>query len=186
MIDPLYESYSGDNTALQYVLACFPYICYQIKLKEVLAFHNTKSREQVAKKISVFAFSFNDDVSTNATTALRNFISISPEEYFVVVMNSLIDFVEKSLDHSSEHVLIAVKNFCYFLDYYTSLVEKEGSKLGRKLLVYLFMYSVEAGVWSKLRESIEINCMIWLLHNDPNVWTKTLVLLTILGKNILK
>jgi hypothetical protein len=43
------------------------------------------------------------------------------------------EFIERSLHHSSEQVLLAIKSICYFIDFYCSSLEKDGvdSTLGK-------------------------------------------------------
>lgn len=80
--------------------------------------------------------------------------------------------LENSFEFSlpSEKVLYALKNFCVILDFY----------------VNNFPVKIDAQMWRKIRESLEILSLLLFLHNDSQVWTKTCVLISVLKKDALK
>jgi hypothetical protein len=175
MIDPVWDHYDGTPGPLQSVLQCFPAVCYPQRFTEVLSPFNLNNSNQVAKKITGFIWSTDAEVSNTAVHALEQYILLSPDEHILIIVQQMLEFIEQTFSQPSDKVLYALKNFCIILDFYVNYMES--SKIVPK---------IDPAVWRKIRESMEIFSFLLFLHNEPQVWTKTCVLLSVLKKNILK
>lgn len=197
------------------------FLCEQ--LTETLIWLNL----QLGKKFCNFAFSKFSNVSTQALSALTEFIRLSPDSYVIFVLHTMLETIQKLNPQLLENILIGLKNLCFILDFYTSHMEKEGGKVSIGKLLFILritkistfnkahwthcwlnwisqpIYSQyckatlknslwygtdisDSKIWKQIREPIEQYCLIWLIHSDPQVWTKALVLLSILQKDILR
>jgi hypothetical protein len=102
-------------------------------------------------------------------------------------MAQMLEFMDQQIAQPSEQVLYALKNFCFILDFYADHLEKNKlvPKIGTCHNIHCLII-LDRAFWAKLRESMESVSFLLLLHNEPQVWTKTLVLLSILCKPVLK
>eukprot|EP01117_Protostelium_nocturnum_P005277 TRINITY_DN1925_c0_g1_i2.p1 TRINITY_DN1925_c0_g1~~TRINITY_DN1925_c0_g1_i2.p1 ORF type:complete len:2091 (+),score=477.46 TRINITY_DN1925_c0_g1_i2:1718-7990(+) len=165
-IHPIFNIYNGEQNSLQQVFFCFPSVSVQ-----------DARRQEVAKKVAVIAVSKTEDISSLAVTAMQEFVKLSPDENLELLVNATMEYVNEQMAlpwlGNGNSVLLALKNLCVYLQFYLDAIGGRNS-------------SLSPAVWNEMRSKLEMFCLVCLLHKDPQVWAKTIILLDLMDSPVFK